>query len=134
MTFDERAARIIPGGAHTYSKGRDQFPANAPQALVRGRGARVRDLDGREFVDWGMGINNVLIGHAEPSIDDAACEALRQGQDVKVGWGAPQLVSRTDPKGYPEPVLRQVFKADAEKLPAYTGVETPGGAATRCSG
>src|SRR5687767_13226059 len=65
MTFNERAARVIPGGAHTYSKGRDQFPANAPQAFVRGKGARVRDLDGREFVDWGMGINNVLIGHAE---------------------------------------------------------------------
>ena len=64
MTFNERAARVIPGGAHTYSKGRDQFPANAPQAFVRGRGARVWDLDGREFVDWGMGINNVLIGHA----------------------------------------------------------------------
>lgn len=81
MTFDERAARVIPGGAHTYSKGRDQFPANAPQALVRGKGARVRDLDGREFVDWGMGINNVLIGHAEDVIDDAACEALRGGQN-----------------------------------------------------
>ena len=81
MTFNERAARVIPGGAHTYSKGRDQFPANVPQAFVRGKGARVRDLDGREFVDWGMGINNVLIGHAEDAIDDAACEALRGGQN-----------------------------------------------------
>jgi glutamate-1-semialdehyde 2,1-aminomutase len=81
MTFNERAARVIPGGAHTYSKGRDQFPANAPQAFVRGKGARVRDLDGREFVDWGMGINNVLIGHAEDVIDDAACDALRGGQN-----------------------------------------------------
>ena len=81
MTFNERASRIIPGGAHTYSKGRDQFPANAPQAFVRGKGARVWDLDGREFVDWGMGINNVLIGHAEDAIDDAAAAALRLGQN-----------------------------------------------------
>jgi glutamate-1-semialdehyde 2,1-aminomutase len=81
MTFNERASRVIPGGAHTYSKGRDQFPANAPQALVRGKGARVWDLDGREFVDWGMGINNVLIGHAEDSVDEAACTALRGGQN-----------------------------------------------------
>jgi glutamate-1-semialdehyde 2,1-aminomutase len=28
-----------------------------------------------------MGINNVLIGHAEPDIDDAACDALRGGQN-----------------------------------------------------
>ena len=81
MTFNERAARVIPGGAHTYSKGPDQFPANAPQAFVRGKGARVWDLDGREFVDWGMGINNVLIGHAEDAIDNAACDALRHGQN-----------------------------------------------------
>ena len=81
MSFNDRAARVIPGGAHTYSKGPDQFPSNVPQAFVRGKGARVRDLEGREFVDWGMGINNVLIGHAEDAIDDAACEALRQGQN-----------------------------------------------------
>jgi glutamate-1-semialdehyde 2,1-aminomutase len=81
MTFRERANRVIPGGAHTYSKGHDQFPANAPQAFVRGKGARVWDLDGREFVDWGMGINNVLIGHAEDAIDDAAAAAARNGQN-----------------------------------------------------
>jgi glutamate-1-semialdehyde 2,1-aminomutase len=81
MSFRERANRIIPGGAHTYSKGHDQFPANVPQAFVRGKGARVWDLDGREFVDWGMGINNVLIGHAEDAIDDAAVAAARRGQN-----------------------------------------------------
>lgn len=81
MTFRDRANRIIPGGAHTYSKGDDQFPANAPQAFVRGKGARVWDLDGREFVDWGMGINNVLVGHAEDAIDDAAAAAARNGQN-----------------------------------------------------
>lgn len=81
MSFRERARRVIPGGAHTYSKGDDQFPANAPQAFVRGKGARVWDLDGREFIDWGMGINNVLIGHAEEAIDGAAAAAARNGQN-----------------------------------------------------
>ena len=54
-------------------------------------------------------------------------EALRQGKSVQVSWDAPQLVSRTDPKGLTEPVLRQVFKADASKLPSYGGIEGPGG-------
>jgi len=79
--FSARAHRLIPGGAHTYSKGDDQFPANAPRALARGKGARVWDLEGREFVDWGMGINCVLIGHAEDAIDEAAIAALRRGQN-----------------------------------------------------
>lgn len=78
--FSRRAHSIIPGGAHTYSRGDDQFPQLAPRALVRGKGARVWSLDGTEYVDWGMGINNVLIGHAEDAIDDAAVAALRQGQ------------------------------------------------------
>lgn len=52
---------------------------------------------------------------------------LKQGKDAQVTWGAPQLVSRNDAKGMSEPVLRQVFKADAGKLPAYTGVDDPRG-------
>ena len=80
-SFSTRAHRLIPGGAHTYSKGDDLLPVNAPEAFVRGKGARVWDLEGREFVDWGMGINNVLIGHAESAIDEAAISALRDGQN-----------------------------------------------------
>jgi glutamate-1-semialdehyde 2,1-aminomutase len=79
-SFSERAHRLIPGGAHTYSRGDDQFPELAPQAFVRGKGARVWDVENAEYVDWGMGINNVLIGHAEDVIDDAAITAIRNGQ------------------------------------------------------
>lgn len=78
--FSRRIHELIPGGAHTYSRGDDQFPLAAPRALTRGKGARVWDLNGREYVDWGMGIQNVLIGHAEEAIDDAAIDALRGGQ------------------------------------------------------
>lgn len=95
MTFDERANRIIPGGAHTYSKGRDQFPRNVPHGFVSGKGARVRSVDGREFVDWGMGINNVLVGHAEDVIDEAAIAAIRGGQN------------------FSRPTLREVETAEA---------------------
>lgn len=78
--FSERAHRVIPGGAHTYSRGDDQFPLTAPHAFARGKGARVWDLSGVEYVDLGMGINNVLIGHAEEEIDEAAIAAIRSGQ------------------------------------------------------
>ncbi len=79
--FSARAHRVIPGGAHTYSKGDDVLPATAPSAFVRGKGARVWTSEGRELVDWGMGINSVLIGHAEEDIDGAAIAALRDGQN-----------------------------------------------------
>lgn len=78
--FSERAHRVIPGGSHTYSRGDDQFPVSVPHAFVSGKGGRVWALDGQEYVDWGMGINNVLLGHAEDVIDEAAIAAIRNGQ------------------------------------------------------
>ena len=77
--FRRVAHRLIPGGAHTYSRGDDQLPVEAPAAFVRGKGGRAWDLDGREFVDWGMGINNVVVGHAESLIDDRVIAAIRNG-------------------------------------------------------
>jgi glutamate-1-semialdehyde 2,1-aminomutase len=70
MTFAEsqrlrqRAAELIPAGCHTYSKGDDQFPQLSPGFFVRGKGAHVWDVDGNEFIDWGMGLRSVILGHA----------------------------------------------------------------------
>jgi peptidyl-prolyl cis-trans isomerase D len=50
------------------------------------------------------------------------------GKDAAVNWSAPQLVSRGDPKGVPVDALRQAFKTDVSKVPAYAGVEVAGGA------
>lgn len=79
-----KASSLIPGGAHTYSKGDDQFPRLSPHSIVRGKGARILDVDGNEFVDWGMGLTSVLLGHAyEPIIDvikkelDNGCNFIR---------------------------------------------------------
>jgi len=57
-------------------------------------------------------------------------EELRQGKPVAVEWSKPVVISRQDSKDLPEPVLRQAFRADATKLPAYAGVETGRGAYT----
>ncbi len=43
-----RAHAAIPGGAHTYAKGDDQYPVGAPAFIARGRGCHLWDLDGRE--------------------------------------------------------------------------------------
>jgi len=52
---------------------------------------------------------------------------LRAGKDAGGGWSAPQLVNRQQPAGLSEPALRQLFRADASKLPAFVGVEQAGG-------
>ena len=60
----EKAKQLIPGGCHTYSKGDDQFPQLSPGFISKGQGAKVWDVDGNEFLDWGMGLRSVCLGHA----------------------------------------------------------------------
>ena len=82
MSFQDRLLKVIPGGAHTYSRGYDQYPANAPQILVRGKGAYVFDADDRKYLDYGMALRAVNVGYAEDEIDAAAIEQVRRGNNL----------------------------------------------------
>jgi len=73
------AHNLIPGGAHTYAKGDDQYPVESPGFIARGEGCRVWDVDGNEFIEYGMGLRAVTLGHAYPTVLDAAARALRLG-------------------------------------------------------
>jgi glutamate-1-semialdehyde 2,1-aminomutase len=74
-----RAHRAIPAGAHTYSKGDDQFPELAPAMIAEGSGCHVRDVDGNEFLDWGMGLRTTILGHAYPRVAEAVVAEVRRG-------------------------------------------------------
>jgi len=81
--FSARVHDLIPGGAHTYSKGDDQFPFNAPGAITHGKGAHVWDLDGNEFIDFSMGLTSVCIGHGYEPVAQAVCDAAFQGTNFQ---------------------------------------------------
>jgi glutamate-1-semialdehyde 2,1-aminomutase len=81
-TFSERLNHVIPGGAHTYSRGDDQFPANAPQILERGKGAYVWDPEGRKFLDYGMALRAVTLGYSHPSVNEAAMHEISIGNNL----------------------------------------------------
>lgn len=74
-----RAHALIPGGAHTYAKGDDQYPESAPPFLVRGSGCHVWDVDGRSYIEYGMGLRSVTLGHAYPPVVRAAQEQMLLG-------------------------------------------------------
>jgi glutamate-1-semialdehyde 2,1-aminomutase len=74
-----RLADLVPGGAHTYAKGADQFPAESPSVLARGRGCHVWDVDGNEFIEYGMGLRSVGLGHAFPEVVRAVRDSLELG-------------------------------------------------------
>ena len=54
-------------------------------------------------------------------------EKLRKGEDVGLNWGKPIAVSRMQRSNLSEPVLRSVFRANVQTLPAFTGAEDQDG-------
>jgi glutamate-1-semialdehyde 2,1-aminomutase len=78
---------IIPGGAHTYAKGDDQYPADMAPALERGSGCRVWDIDGNEYVEFGSGLRSNILGHGFEPVVDAARGRLADGVNfVRPHW------------------------------------------------
>lgn len=76
----ERAASLIPAGTQTLAKGPSQYVDGvAPKYLARGKGARVWDVDGNEFIDMTMAVGPVVLGYGHPSVDRAIVEQLQQG-------------------------------------------------------
>jgi glutamate-1-semialdehyde 2,1-aminomutase len=79
MNYSERLNKVIPGGAHTYSRGDDQYPSNAPQIFARGKGAYAYTPENEEFLDYGMGLRAVTLGYGYKSVADAAIEQILNG-------------------------------------------------------
>ena len=78
-TLQKKARHLIPGGAHTYSKGDDQFPLNAPSIIERGEGCYLYDVDGNKFLDMGMSLGTVILGHSYPPVLEAVRKELKKG-------------------------------------------------------
>ena len=74
-----KAHLLIPGGAHTYAKGDDQYPEQAPAFIARGKGCHVWDVDGNEFIEYGMGMRAVALGHAFDPVVKAAHKQMQLG-------------------------------------------------------
>jgi glutamate-1-semialdehyde 2,1-aminomutase len=81
-TLRARLHRAIPGGAHTYSRGDDQFPVIAPPLLVKGKGAYVWDSIGNRYLDYGMALRAVTLGYADPRVNSAAAAEMEKGVNL----------------------------------------------------
>jgi glutamate-1-semialdehyde 2,1-aminomutase len=79
LELDARLQSLVPGGAHTYAKGDDQFPEGCAPVIERGSGCRVWDVDGNEYIEFGMGLRAVTLGHGYQSVVDAVATQLPRG-------------------------------------------------------
>ena len=82
MTYRQRLEKLIPGGAHTYSRGADQFPSNAPEILKRGKGSYIWDPKNNKYLDYGMGLRAVTLGYSNSKINKAAINQIWKGNGL----------------------------------------------------
>ncbi|MEW6752169.1 MAG: aminotransferase class III-fold pyridoxal phosphate-dependent enzyme [Candidatus Latescibacterota bacterium] len=80
MEVYERARRLIPGVTQLISRRptRAAFGVS-PVYAARARGCRVWDIDGNEYVDWMSGVGPIILGYADPVVDQAVREQIEQG-------------------------------------------------------
>ncbi|QQL50840.1 glutamate-1-semialdehyde 2,1-aminomutase [Mucilaginibacter ginkgonis] len=80
--YKRKLNSVIPGGAHTYSRGDDQYPSNAPAILDRGKGAYVWDPSGKKYLDYGMALRAVTLGYADENVNMAAFAQMEKGVNL----------------------------------------------------
>jgi glutamate-1-semialdehyde 2,1-aminomutase len=79
-----RAKRFIPGGVNSPVRAYGSV-GGVPRFIESARGARVRDVDGNEYIDYVGSWGPMILGHAHPKVLRAVREAMRQG----TSFGAP---------------------------------------------
>lgn len=76
----ERAAKVIPAGANTFSKSYLQFPATGtPLYCSHGDGAYIFDVDGNRYVDLVNALLPCVLGYRDPDVDRAIRQQLDNG-------------------------------------------------------
>jgi glutamate-1-semialdehyde 2,1-aminomutase len=72
------AQRLIGAGTGTLSK-RPQYEGDEPGCIVRGKGCRVWDADGNEYIDFRNSLGPITLGYCYPAVDDAIRAQLANG-------------------------------------------------------
>jgi len=98
----ERAKKVIPGCAQTFSKGPLAFVQGvAPNFLEKARGPFVWDVDGNRYIDFISGLGAITLGHCYPAVQEAVLEQMQAGMSYSL----------------PHPVEVQVAELLCEMIP-----------------
>jgi 3-aminobutanoyl-CoA transaminase len=73
----EEACTLIPGGVLGARKPADFIDGEYPIFLETGKGCRLKDVDGNEFVDFLCGYGPIILGYREEEVDEAVYAQIR---------------------------------------------------------
>ncbi len=74
----ERAKKVAPGGVHSPVRG-FRGVGGVPRFIESARGACLRDVDGKEYVDYCLSWGPLILGHADEEVAQALHQALERG-------------------------------------------------------
>lgn len=81
----ERAQRVIPGCAQTFSKSPMLFVQGvAPNFVARAAGPYVWDVDGNRYLDYILGLGPIILGHCDPVVDGAVRDQMKLGMSFSL--------------------------------------------------
>ena len=72
------ASEVLPGGVGSSARGVRAGWEPYPPFVASGRGSRITDVDGTEYVDYLMGLGPLLFGHRPPEITAAVSSAIEE--------------------------------------------------------
>ena len=82
-----RAQQSLVEGVNSPSRGAAVYSAG-PIFLERGRGSRVWDADGNEYVDFMMSFGALIQGHAHPKLTEVVSQAMTEGSHFAAATSA----------------------------------------------
>jgi glutamate-1-semialdehyde 2,1-aminomutase len=83
----DRAQKSLVEGVNSPSRGAAVY-AGGPIVLERGRGSRVWDIDGNEYIDFMMSFGALIQGHAHPTLVTTVSEAMADGSHFAAATSA----------------------------------------------
>lgn len=73
----EEAEALIPGGVLGARKPTDFIMGEYPIFLEEGKGSRLTDVDGNEYIDFLCGYGPIILGYQEEEVDDAVIQQVK---------------------------------------------------------
>jgi glutamate-1-semialdehyde aminotransferase len=74
----EEACGLVPGGVLGARKPTDFINGEYPIFLETGKGCRLIDVDGNEFIDFLCGYGPIILGYREEELDKAVCKQIME--------------------------------------------------------
>lgn len=127
--YYKRALEVIPSVTQTMAKGPTQYINGvSPKYLVKGKGSRVWDVDGNEYIDFNMGIGPISLGYCYDKVDQAIRKQMDDGitfslmhpLEVKVAEMIQSIIPNADMVRYSKGGA-DVVSAAVRLARAYTG-------------